>query len=307
MKNKMVKVIAVLTALVTLFSFAACGGKNEETTTTQKSNEAVQTDVVNNEAEGDVSGEAETEESEEPSEDDETTKKGDKTTKKDDKKTTKKDDKKTTKKEDKKTTKKEPTTKTKTYSDAEIVKICTDAINKAKKESPGYTKAKYQKLEGDRSVVPSFYNTLFGFFEEDSTKTYKKGESDETNYGVDGWVATKVSDPTDIKMEIKNGKYIINYKFGDETNPEDLASRYGRTMDIMTPAEVKKKSIGLISEVNMVYHDGFLTAEIDIETGRLTYMKMGSSVDAEVNKSKPDKAFTVKDIVSIATYTDFKW
>jgi len=350
MKNKVIKVISLLTAIVTLFSFAACGGdKKDESTTTAKSNDVVQTDVVENEseeaegeenteaeedteaAEGEedteaVEGEEDTEaaEGEEDTEavvengttekaEDDTTKKTSSengTTKKNttEKKTTKKNNsEKTTKKKETTTKKKETTTKKKQYTKAEIVKICTDAINKAKNESPGYTKHKYQKLEGDRSAVPGFYNMLFGLFEEEKTTTYKKGEANKSSFGVDGYVATKVTDPTSINMEIKNGKYVINYKFGNEMNPADLNSRYGRSMDIMTPAEVKSKSVGIISDVNMKYHDGFLTAEIDIATGKLVYMKMGSHVDAEVNKSKPKKAFTVKDIVSIATYTDFKW
>ncbi len=319
MKNKVIKVISLLTAIVTLFSFAACGDNKDDTTTTEKAADAAQTEVITNEdgeteivtVEDDETTEDEKTEENEVTEDDKSeedkTDKEDKTTKKNTEKTTKeeKTTKKetTTKKEDKTTTKKQE----KEYSKAEIVKICTDAINKAKKESPGYTKHKYQKLEGDRSQVPGFYNSLFGLFEEDKTKTYKKGEADKTSFGVDGYVATKVSDLESIKMDIKNGKYVINYKFGKETNPADLNSKYGRSMDIMTPEEVRKTSIGLISDITMQYYGGFLTAEIDIATGRLTYMKMGSHVDAEVNKSKPNKAFTVKDIVSIATYTDFKW
>jgi len=316
MKNKVIKVISLLTAIVTLFSFAACGGDNGGETTTNAPGTTLSADattdsnVQNAEGEADPSateGNSEGESEATSGDDKTTTNPGDKTTENNEttnnNKTTNNNG--TTKPTSNNTTK-PSTTAAKKYTNAEIVKICTDAINKAKKESPGYTKAKYQKLEGDRSAVPAFYNALFGFFEEESTKTYKKGESDETNYGVDGWVATKVTDPTSIKMEIKNGKYIINYKFGNETNPADLNSRYGRTMDIMTPAEVKKKSIGLISDVSMNYHDGFLTAEIDIKTGRLTYMKMGSHVDADVNKNGK-RPFTVKDIVSIATYTNFVW
>ena len=101
MKNKVIKIIAGLTAIVMLFSFAACGKEDEPATTTQKADDVVVTELVTNEdgeAVTDENGEVVTEAVEvETEENGEPASENDNTTKKTENKTTKKTENKTTK------------------------------------------------------------------------------------------------------------------------------------------------------------------------------------------------------------------
>lgn len=152
MKNKVIKIIAGLTAIVMLFSFAACGKEDEPATTTQKADDAVVTELVTNEdgeAVTDENGEVVTEAVEvETEENGEPASENDKTTKKTENKTTKKTENKTTKKET--TTKKD----SKPSTTAEILEYYKDALAKVNTSKAGYTKTRFTK-EID-SELPAF-------------------------------------------------------------------------------------------------------------------------------------------------------
>ncbi len=183
MRAKIQKIIAALMAMAMLMSFAACGGNDDDKTTTAKATDAVQTEVVtdaNGEEvtndEGEVVTEAVEDESTEEA-DDKSTEKEDDTTKKDDKKTTKKDDKSTTKKDDKTTTKKDDKTTTKKddktttakkddmpESKKEILDYYKKAVNKVNDSKAGFTKTRSSKA--DKFNVPGALSAFKGMIEK---------------------------------------------------------------------------------------------------------------------------------------------
>lgn len=330
MKNTLKKIMAILSAALILLSFAACGDKRdtEKKTSTTVAAQSVddETEAVDVEAEGEeeeIEEETEAEEEAEEIEDEADTtaakKKNKKTNKKSSTKTAKKSVEKTTKKSDKKTTKKnskkkatEKTTKKKktpteeSYSTAEIVKTYNNAANLIKSEKPGYNKKHIQKVMGSTSGIPE---QLLKIFTKDNDKNIKKGKSSDGQYPVSGyeWAShMKADDVKTAKMEEKNDKYIINITFDNEKNPRKDASKYGRVMSVIDAEEAKKTSLGLITDISMVYHDGYIKAEIDCKTGKMVSAELSATADIEATLLG-GKDLSVKDIRSTETFTNFEW
>lgn len=330
MKNSLKKLLALLSAMLILFSFAACGDKKDaEKTTGTTAAEEVDVEEETEEAE-DVEAQNEETEAEKDTKKQKSDKKGttkaktkkssdnsvsEKTTKSAKKKTGQKksgkksSNKKTAEKTTEKTTKKKKNSNEQSYSTAEIVKIYNDSANLIKSERPGYNKKHIQKVMGSTSGIPEKLLTLFTV---DDDKNIKKGKSSDDEYPVSGyeWAShMKASDIKTAKMENKNGKYIINITFGKENDPKKDASKYGRVMSVIDVTEAKKISLGLITDASMVYHDGYIKAEIDCKTGKMISAELSATADVEAQLSKVlgGKKISVKDIRSTETFTNFDW
>ena len=328
MKNSLKKLLALLSAMLILFSFAACGDKNDAEKTTSTTTAAVEdVDVEEDTDETDEAEEVEEDtEEDEQSEDeedvetdaeDDTTKakakksSGNSKTKKaktnsvkksSGEKTTKK--KSTDKKTTEKTTKKKSTKKS--YSAAEIVTIYNNAANLIKSEKPGYYKYHVRKAEGSTEGVSE---KLISLTTVDRGKNIKKGKSSDDEYPVSGyeWAShMKASDVKTAKMEKKNGKYIISITLDKESDPKKDASKYGRVMSVIDVTEAQKITLGIVKDASMIYHDGYIKAEVDCKTGKMISAELSATADVEAVLAG-GKTISVKDIKSTETFTKFEW
>ncbi len=298
----MKKLLALLSAAAMLVAFAACGAEKEEETTTFAENTTASEEVnlqeeetANEESEDltetvtDESGEAVTDESGETVTEKVTKEEG----------TTKKEESKT-----EKATSKNESSDPKTT--AEIISYCNEALNAVKTKKAGYTKRAVMQVNGNVAGLPQW---LVSIFQNDETKTLAKGESKNDDFPVAGYEWSSKLREQDVASATikKNGtEYEIMIKLGNEKNPKKgTSSSYGRAMSVIDAGEAADLVPGLKS-VDMLYHDGYIHAKIDSETGRLTYAEISATADASANISLLGEV-KAEDIKSIETYTNFVW
>ena len=299
----MKKLLAILMAGIMLFSFAACGGKDEgEETTTEPevTTEApANAEDVTEEA---IEGEEETEVITEVVTDDEgNTEIVTEVVTKEEKTTDKKEEAKP-----EKTTKKDTADDPANWSKAEIISYASKALDKVKSEKAGYTKRAFMEVKGDVEGLPKW---LVSIFQNDETTKMAKGDVNKDDFPAAGFDWSCKLRPQDVQsatIKVSGTTYEIMIKLGTEKNPaKGTASAYGRAVSVIDAAGAAGMVPGLNS-VDMTYHDGYIHAKIDSTTGNITYAQISAAADAKANVALLGDV-QAKDITSTETYTNFIW
>ena len=188
---------------------------------------------------------------------------------------------------------------------AEVIAYLNDALNAVKASRPGFTKAYKRDAAGDISGLPGWLSSII---RQNETKTYSKGTDYTDIFPAAGynWSSRlRESDVTKFSIE-ENGKYYdIRVDLGNETNPTPgETSSYGRCMSVVTVSSAE--SIPGIKNVSMDYHNGYVTARVDAETGRIVRCEFSAAADVQATVTILGD-ISVSNIVSTETFTDFVW
>lgn len=188
---------------------------------------------------------------------------------------------------------------------AEVIAYLNDALNAVKANRPGFTKAYKRDAAGDISGLPGWLSSII---RQNETKTYAKGTDYTDIFPAAGysWSSRlRESDVTKFSIE-ENGKYYdIRVDLGNETNPTPgETSSYGRCMSVVTVSSAE--SIPGIKNVSMHYHNGYVTARVDAETGRIVRCEFSAAADVQASVTILGE-ISVSNIVSTETFTDFVW
>lgn len=188
---------------------------------------------------------------------------------------------------------------------AEVIAYLNDALNAVKANRPGFTKAYKRDAAGDISGLPGWLSSII---RQDETKTYQKGTDYTDIFPAAGysWSSRlRESDVTKYSIE-ENGKYYeIRVDLGSETNPTPgETSSYGRCMSVVTVSSAE--SIPGIKNVSMQYHNGYVTARVDAETNRIVRCTFSAAADVQASVAIIGDV-SVSNIVSTETFTDFVW
>lgn len=273
------KLIAVVSALVLVFSLASCGKDTDEPETAAPSNtEALTEENTSAAAPEEVSEET----TEEGITEEETATQAETTT-------------------EEETEEKSDAPKTK----AEVIAYLNKALDSVKKDRPGLTKVYKRDATGDISGLPGWLSSII---RQNETKTYQKGTDYTDIFPAAGysWSSRlRESDVTKFSIE-ENGKYYdIRVDLGNETNPTPgETSSYGRCMSVVTVSSAE--SIPGIKNVSMDYHNGYVTARVDAETGRVVRCEFSAAADVKASVTLLGD-ISVSNIVSTETFTDFVW
>lgn len=188
---------------------------------------------------------------------------------------------------------------------AEVIAYLNDALNAVKANRPGFTKVYKRDAAGDISGLPGWLSSII---RQDETKTYQKGTDYTDIFPAAGysWSSRlRESDVTKYSIE-ENGKYYeIRVDLGSETNPTPgETSSYGRCMSVVTVSSAE--SIPGIKNVSMQYHNGYVTARVDAETNRIVRCTFSAAADVQASVTIIGDV-SVSNIVSTETFTDFVW
>ncbi len=284
----MKKLIALFSAAVMLVTFSACGQKAEQETTLPEETEVTKADVTVNGEENttesatevevvtDASGEAVTDESGEAVTETVTVKPTEAPTK-------------DTAKEDK-------TPKTK----AEIIEYCNTALNRVKKEKPGYTK----KAVMDPKSMPDWIASIIA---KDEITKMAKGSNCNDDFPAAGFEWSSKLRPEDVtsaEIKVNGTTYDIMIKLGTEKNPaKGTKSSYGRVMSVIDAADAKEM-ISAVQSIDMLYHDGYVHVKVDSTTGKVTFAEFSATADLS---AKLGITLNVDDVISTETFTNFVW
>lgn len=188
---------------------------------------------------------------------------------------------------------------------AEVIAYLNDALNAVKANRPGFTKAYKRDAAGDISGLPGWLSSII---KQDETKTYQKGTDYTDIFPAAGysWSSRlRESDVTKFSIEEDGKYYVIRVDLGNETNPTPgETSSYGRCMSVVTVDSAE--SIPGIKNVSMNYHNGYVTAKVDAETGRIVRCAFSAAADVQATVSILGD-ISVSNIVSTETFTDFVW
>ncbi len=284
----MKKIIALLSALVMLVAFSACGKQTEQETTLAPTQFTEPEVTVNGDAESitenatevevvtDSSGEAVTNDSGETVTETITAKPTEAPTK-----DISKDD---------------TTPKTK----AEIISYCNEALNKVKKEKAGYKKHAIMDPKG----MPDW---IAGIVAKDETTTMAKGANNINDFPAAGFEWSSKLRPEDVTsatINVSGSTYDIMLKLGTEKNPgKGTQSSYGRVMSVIDAADAKEM-ISAVQSIEMLYHDGYVHVKVDSKTGKVTFAEFSATADIT---AKLGITLNVKDVKSTETFTNFVW
>lgn len=194
---------------------------------------------------------------------------------------------------------------------AEIVTYYNAAANKIKTDKPGYTK-KYamQQFPGSQATlgktnVPSW---LVKLISKNETTTVKKGSSSRDTYPAAGfdWASKLTAQYVQNATCTKSGSsYKIKITLKDETNPPVGKGGYGTCMSVIDKAGAEKMVPLTIKSITMKYHSGYISATVDINTGRMTAAELSASCKME---NMETSIGTINaDIQSTETFTSFQW
>ena len=278
-----------------LLSFAACGSKGEEETTTA----AEETTVA------EVAGEAENEKTPEADDAEEVTEEDEEATEEDETEAEEKDkkDDKEDKEDQKEENKADDASK---WSKAEIIEYANVALNKVKSSKAGFTKRGVMNINGDVSGLPSWLTSIF---KKDNTEKFAKGTDTTDVFPAAGYSWSCKLRPQDVesaKIKVNGTNYEIEIKLGVEKNPgKGTSSSYGRAVSVIDAAEAANMVSGLKS-VDMTYHDGYIKITVDSRTGNISYAEISATADAKANVAIIGDV-QAKDIKSTEYYTNFVW
>ncbi|MCR5484563.1 MAG: hypothetical protein K6F09_03115 [Clostridiales bacterium] len=278
MKMNIKKLLAVLFAAILVFSFASCGKDAAVPEPTDDTTAEATTQEATVETTEDVS----------VTEVEETTTEKETTTEAE-----------TTAEEETEAESKAPKTK------AEVIAYLNEALNSVKANRPGFKKVYKRDATGDISGLPGWLSNVI---KQDETKTYQKGADNTDVFPAAGYSWSSKLRESDVKdFSIKeDGKYYdIRVELGNETNPTPgETSSYGRVMSVVTVSSAE--SIPGIKNVSMDYHNGYVTARIDSETGRVESCEFSAAADVNATVTLLGD-ISVSNIVSTETFTDFVW
>lgn len=194
---------------------------------------------------------------------------------------------------------------------AEIVAYYNKAANKLKTDKPGYTK-KYtmRQFPGSqatlgKATVPSW---LVKLISKNETTTVNKGSSSNDTYPAAGfnWASKLTAQYVQSATCKKSGStYQIKIVLKDETNPQRGKGGYGTCMSVIDKAGAQEMVPLTIQSITMKYHNGYITATVDINTGRITAAELSASCKME---NMETSIGTINaDIQSTETFTNFQW
>ena len=188
---------------------------------------------------------------------------------------------------------------------AEVIAYLNDALNAVKTNRPGFKKVYKRDATGDISGLPGWLSNII---RQNETKTYQKGTDYTDIFPAAGYSWSSKLRESDVKnFSIKeDGKYYeIRVVLVNETNPTPgETSSYGRCMSVVTVDSAE--SIPGIKNVSMDYHNGYVTARVDAETNRVVRCEFSAAADVKASVSVLGD-ISVKNIVSTETFTDFVW
>ena len=189
---------------------------------------------------------------------------------------------------------------------AQIIAYCNAALNRVKSDKPGYNKHYVMDIKGDVGDLPSWLTSLA---KANETSTVKKGESSNNSFPASGYSWSSKLTEKDVStatLKQSGSKYIITIKLGEEDNPtKGDTSHYGRCMSVMDANDVKAKS-SLIKSVDMHYYNGYIQAEVDSKSGKLSKVTFSATADLKLNVALLGD-ISAKEIVSTETITNFVW
>ena len=271
----MKRVLALLTALLLLGAFAACGKTADDTTTAAP---------VNGE-------EYTTRETEAPTEDtgEETTLPGEETTLEEETST-----------EAESTKEGETTAETTTKAAADptkmspeqLIQYYNDAVNLVRTGKPGYTKVEVLKVNDFKTSIlggladGAISGVVKSAMPGNPESSYrKKGESNVDHFMMDQQTsAVRAGDVTSITAKKVGANYVVTLAMGSEVNPaKDGASKYSRVMFIQTRQEVLDNLAGngltgTVDNCTLNYHSG--KSEITVnDKGQIIKASCGFFVD----------------------------
>ncbi|HIT52947.1 MAG TPA: hypothetical protein IAD07_03300 [Candidatus Fimivicinus intestinavium] len=194
---------------------------------------------------------------------------------------------------------------------AEIVAYYNKAANKIKTDKPGYTK-KYtmQQFPGSQATLGSAKvpNWLMNLISKDETSTIKKGNSSNDIFPAAGFAWSSKLDPKYVKSATctKSGSsYKIHITLKDETNPQVGKGGYGSCMSVIDKAGAQEMVPLTIKSITMKYHDGYITATVDIKTTQIISAELSASCKME---NMDTSLGTINaDLQSTETFTNFQW
>ena len=306
----MKRVLALLTALLLLGAFAACGKTADDTTTaapvigedyTTRETEAPPEDTTEDTGEESTLPEEETTLEEETSAEAESTKEGESTAEA--------------------TTTKAAADPTK-MNKAQLIQYYNDAVNLVRTGKPGYTKVEVLKVNDFKtSILGGAVDGLISGVVKNAmpgnpeSSSRKKGESNVDHFMMDQQAsAVKASDVDLIVAKKEGANYVISLSVGREVNPaKNGASKFSRVFQIQTRQEVLDDLAGngLTGEVNnctLTYRDGSSVITVNPQ-GQIIEAHTGFFVDV-VGKNMHIAIFN-PDIDAFQQsnwdYTNFSW
>ncbi len=202
---------------------------------------------------------------------------------------------------------------TQTKTDAEVLKIYTDLMNKAKADKPGYQKVEYQELPDDANsrqiskgagLVGVLLTLVTDTLDLLTTKEEAEASPEIVEKGSDmrwfpvykcekGCYLTDVNAIESTKYEdLGNGKARITIELKDESNPEPMAegassspSNTGAMFSPLSKADIDNTINGgavqaVIKNVtyNLVYHDCKAVVEYDTNTNQIIKLEQYMNV-----------------------------
>ncbi len=290
------KLIALISAITMLLSFAACGeGQEETTTTTEKSKDTVATELVTDDK-GEVvtnkDGEKVTVTVDNKTEKDKTTEKDGKTTNKDNsntEKTTNTDGGETTKPT---TTKPTTTNKadTKPSTKAEIVDYYNKAVNKVKSSAKSVVKF-YDNSTNYKGIVEAGGLSKVGkmlmdtFLKENHKREVFEGTANIVNaFPVEAQKTSTITPDVikTAKCEDKGEYYEITLIANcsdskPDVNPPKNGGVVGKMFNILVPTDItdatdKAGALLELKGIKYSYMGGEIVARVDKATGNMTYL-----------------------------------
>lgn len=197
-------------------------------------------------------------------------------------------------------------------STAEIVAYYNKAANKIKTDKPGYQKVnvknKFPGSSASLGVIP--IGSLLSLILGEETTNVKKGQSSNNTFPAAGfsWASKLTKDYVKNATCTKSGSnYNIKITLKDETNPQIGKGGYGSCMSVIDKAgaqEMMGKAL-TIQSITMQYHDGYISATIDIATGRIIYAELYAA--SKMENVKTNLGTANLDIDSKETFTNFQW
>ena len=264
----MKKFFAVLLALGMLCAFAACGGGNDETTTT----DPLTTEPITTTNEPDTTT---------PEPDTSTTEPGPEVS------------------DAAQGAPVDPTTLDK----AALVNYFNEAANRVRTEKPAFlyemtNKIIDPKLSGFAGILNPIVKAVVNSLMPGDTESYpmKRGQDNSEHFlSLEKATASslKTGDVTSIRAEKSGTGYTITVKLGSAVNPaKNGASAYSRLFEIKTPKETVDKISGedgrITADPNNVkldYHSGIVVMTVDAQ-GRVTGLTGGFDVKAVATDAK---------------------
>ena len=188
---------------------------------------------------------------------------------------------------------------------AQAIALVNTAVNAVKSGKAGFRKVYKRDAAGDITGLPGWLKDII---HKDETSSSAKGADCTDTFPAAGysWSSRlRESDVVSYTVKEENGYTVIRLNLGKEHNPTPgETSSYGRCMSVVTVDSAE--SIPGISNVSMDYHDGYLQAKIDAETGRVVECTFSAAADVSA-KVTIIGDISVKNIVSTETFTDFVW